>query len=59
MHQKNYRGKVLTQLINLKEQYKETDKVVSGYVGGIIEDILLGWKKEDLVSVTVVREKKS
>jgi len=43
----NLRGKVLTQLINLKEQYKESDKVLSGYVSGIIEDVMTGWKKEE------------
>jgi len=50
----NHRGKVLSQLINLKDAYKDKDKVLSGYVGGIIDSVLSGWEKN-----TIVDNKKS
>jgi len=55
-HTTNYRGKVLTQLINVKEQYKDTDKILSGYIGGIIEDVCEGWKKEEKEQPPVIKK---
>jgi len=45
--QTNYRGKVLSQLINLRDSFKENNKVAEGYVSGIIDDVMEGWKKEE------------
>lgn len=42
----NYRGKVLAQLINLRDAQKGKDKLVEGYVSHIIDDVMKGWKKE-------------
>jgi len=55
-HTTNYRGKVLTQLINVKEQYKDSDKILSGYIGGIIEDVCEGWKKEEKEQPPVIKK---
>lgn len=43
----NHRGKVLGQLINLRDSFKEKDKVVAGYVSGIIDSVMIGWPKEE------------
>jgi len=43
----NYRGKSLTALINIKEAYKDKDKLLSAYVSSVINDIMVGWKKEE------------
>jgi len=36
---KNYRGKILTKLITIKEGSKDKDKVLSGYVQSAIDDV--------------------
>jgi hypothetical protein len=46
----NYRGKVLAQLINLRDANKGKDKVVEGYVSHIIDDVMEGWKKEEVTT---------
>jgi len=43
----NHRGKVIAQLINLRDSFKNKDKVVEGYVSGIIDSVMKGWQKEE------------
>jgi len=47
------RGKVLGQLINLRDKFKESDKVVAGYVSSIIDTVMTSWPKvEELPPIT-------
>jgi len=48
----NYRGKVITKLMNARDAYKDKDKMLSGYLTGIIDDIMIGWEKRDVPPTT-------
>lgn len=43
----NYRGRVLNQLINLRDAQKQKDKVIEGYVSNIIDMVMDGWPAEE------------